>query len=100
MITDARSLDPTALPNADVIIVGSGPVGIAMALRFEALGVRTVVVEAGGKRYDRTTQNDTFAAEEITSDPPPAGGGVSTEDAWRGIVGMGWQMHSFRPAGF
>jgi choline dehydrogenase-like flavoprotein len=66
VIIDARSLNPATLPSADAIIIGSGPVGIAMALRFEAHGVRSLVVEAGGRRYDRTIQNDTFAADEIT----------------------------------
>ena len=36
-----------SLPSANVCIVGAGPVGLALALRLEALGLTVLLVEAG-----------------------------------------------------
>ncbi|MCL6709075.1 FAD-dependent oxidoreductase [Pseudomonas sp. R2.Fl] len=39
--------DGQTLPEADICIVGAGPVGIACALRCSKLGLRVVLIEAG-----------------------------------------------------
>jgi 2-polyprenyl-6-methoxyphenol hydroxylase-like FAD-dependent oxidoreductase len=40
--------DDPALPAPDVLVVGGGPVGLLVALRLDALGLRPVVVERRG----------------------------------------------------
>ena len=52
----------TADPDCDVCIIGSGPVGIAMALQFLATQIRVVVLESGGDRHE--TEVDALSAFE------------------------------------
>ncbi|MDX3930204.1 MAG: GMC oxidoreductase [Shinella sp.] len=42
----------TELPTADICIVGAGPVGLAMALKLESLGMRVLLLEAGPQEGD------------------------------------------------
>jgi len=56
MIDGAESLGPDDELSADICIVGAGPAGIAIALQFLDAGARVVMLEAGGRRPDRTSQ--------------------------------------------
>jgi choline dehydrogenase-like flavoprotein len=48
----------------DVAIIGSGAAGLSLALALDMHGVSTVLLEAGGDRFDRTTQ-DFYRATRI-----------------------------------
>lgn len=50
--TDGRSVPPGTTFDADVCIVGSGPVGLAMAEDLSARGRTVCLVESGGLEYD------------------------------------------------
>jgi choline dehydrogenase-like flavoprotein len=62
MICDARTADMTHLLVFDLVIVGAGAAGIALALALRGTGLRTAVVEAGGERFSAEAQNDYAAA--------------------------------------
>ncbi|KTT74067.1 FAD-dependent oxidoreductase [Sphingomonas endophytica] len=67
MIADARR---AALPDtlaADLVIVGAGPAGIALALALEDAGLDVMLVEAGGDRFDKAGQ-ELLRAEAVS--PP------------------------------
>ena len=56
MIIDAAK---AALPDrieADIVIIGSGPVGITLALELAGAGQAVVLLEAGGQRFSRASQ--------------------------------------------
>jgi choline dehydrogenase-like flavoprotein len=40
----------------DLIVVGTGPAGMSIALELERRGVQTLVLEAGGEHHDETSQ--------------------------------------------
>lgn len=69
MIIDAQ--DPAAgIPGAaDVCIIGAGAAGIALALELGSRGRRVLLVEAGGTRFDATSQR--LFEGEATGDPFP-----------------------------
>jgi choline dehydrogenase-like flavoprotein len=56
MIDGAESLGPDDELHTDICIVGAGPAGIAIALQFLDAGARVVVLESGGRRPDRASQ--------------------------------------------
>lgn len=56
MITDARQGTGGQYLEADVCVIGAGPVGIAVALRLVELGLEVVVLEAGSLEPDNETQ--------------------------------------------
>ena len=58
MILDFSSVDFGALPLADVLIIGSGPVGLTLAAALESRGLRVVIVEAGADVPDAHLQDD------------------------------------------
>ena len=58
MILDSSSVDFGALPPPDVLIVGSGPVGLTLAAALEAHGLGVMIVEAGSQRPDQHLQDD------------------------------------------
>jgi choline dehydrogenase-like flavoprotein len=56
MIDGAESLGPDDELSADICIVGAGPAGIAIALQFLDAGARVVMLDSGGRRPDRASQ--------------------------------------------
>ncbi len=63
MIHDARTAPIPA--QADVIIIGSGAAGITLALDLIGTGLKVVLLEAGGARFDRVVQAD-YRATRVT----------------------------------
>ncbi len=62
MIIDSRSLAGGEQLAADVVVVGSGPAGLALALRLVTRHrLHVLVVEAGGSRFDFEDQSRFFA---------------------------------------
>ena len=41
----------------DVVIVGSGPAGISLALKLEKLNINSCLIEAGDRYYSEESQN-------------------------------------------
>ena len=56
MILDARTLPEGETLDADVCVVGAGPVGIALALRLAERGRAVLLLEAGGEAPDAADQ--------------------------------------------
>jgi choline dehydrogenase-like flavoprotein len=56
MLIDARHHPEGVTVQADVVIVGAGPAGIAMANELSARGIASVLVEAGGARFSTKSQ--------------------------------------------
>jgi hypothetical protein len=56
MILDGRNADAAQVESYDVVIVGAGPAGIALALELQGQGLRIGLLESGGERFDPDTQ--------------------------------------------
>jgi choline dehydrogenase-like flavoprotein len=56
MIIDARSLEGERLADADILIIGAGAAGLAMALSLDGTSTRVVILESGGETYERESQ--------------------------------------------
>src|ERR1700730_4061230 len=56
MILDARRFPDGEVLKCDVCVVGSGAAGITLALEFAKAGRETIVLEAGGKHWERASQ--------------------------------------------
>ena len=41
----------------NVVIIGSGPAGISVALQLEKKGISSVIIEAGNINYDEKSQS-------------------------------------------
>ena len=57
MIVDARQIPDGAKLQCDVLVVGTGPAGIPLALQLAESGADVILLEAGGARYSRDEQN-------------------------------------------
>jgi len=57
MLEDARKIPPDTVVNADVCVVGAGPAGLSLALQLSRSSNRVCLLEAGGMRPDRATQD-------------------------------------------
>lgn len=64
MILDGNLAQTPGTLSAQVVIVGSGAAGLALALRLEEQGIDTLVVEAGGDKVDATAQ-DLYRAASV-----------------------------------
>ena len=64
MIADARTAGLPDRIEADLVIVGAGAAGIALALALSDSALRVVVVEAGGPKYSSTIQ-DFYRGESV-----------------------------------
>ena len=72
MIIDARDLPDGATLTADVCIVGAGAAGISMALELAKGSIEVLVLESGGLRPEKATQelySGTVADERLHSPP-------------------------------
>ena len=72
MIIDARDLPDGATLSADVCIVGAGAAGISMALELAKGSIEVLVLESGGLRPEKATQelySGTVADERLHSPP-------------------------------
>jgi choline dehydrogenase-like flavoprotein len=56
VLIDARSQPVGGTVDADVVIVGAGPAGLAIAQELADQGVASVLVEAGGERFSAKSQ--------------------------------------------
>jgi choline dehydrogenase-like flavoprotein len=65
MLLDATQLPSGASIDADVAVVGAGPVGIVLALELARAKLRVALIESGGGRWDAAAQSlgDTAADE-------------------------------------
>ena len=58
MILSSSSADVAAISKSDVLVVGSGPVGLAIAVALEKQGRNVTVLEAGGHVANEQTRSD------------------------------------------
>jgi choline dehydrogenase-like flavoprotein len=65
MIVSGETLEDGGTTQADVAIVGAGPVGVAIAIRLAGRAGRVVLIEAGGARYKRADNLNFFRAERV-----------------------------------
>ena len=56
MLIDARNLEDGTLVQTDVCVVGGGAAGIAIAREFRSSGLNVVLLESGGIKEERETQ--------------------------------------------
>lgn len=64
MIVDARSVPNGTVVEADVCIIGAGAAGITLAREFIGSGLRVVLLESGGDKYEQETQ-DLYAGSDV-----------------------------------
>jgi choline dehydrogenase-like flavoprotein len=57
MIRPADEVAPGSVLEADVVVVGSGPMGIVAGLELADAGYRILLVESGGPKYDPAVQD-------------------------------------------
>lgn len=65
MIRSAETLAEGGTTQADVAIVGAGPVGVASAIRLAGRVGHIVLIEAGGERFNPADNVDYFTAEHV-----------------------------------
>jgi choline dehydrogenase-like flavoprotein len=56
MLSDAVDLQPDTTLETDICIIGGGPAGISIALAFDGLPVRVLLLEGGKLKYHRPGQ--------------------------------------------
>ena len=52
-----QNIDELKENNYPVLIIGSGPAGLTLALELEKKNIKTVIIEAGGEEYDNKSQS-------------------------------------------
>jgi len=63
VIVDAAAVADGATLSADLVVIGAGPAGIAIALEVADAGFEVLLVESGRKRFSRDIQKLADAAE-------------------------------------
>jgi GMC oxidoreductase len=58
LFLDSSTVDLASLPKANVLVVGSGPVGLALGVALEKRGLSVLILEAGGYFLDSNVQGD------------------------------------------
>ncbi len=71
MLYDLNNIDSTEV-DAQVCIIGAGAAGITLALNFEKLGVKTVLLEGGGLNYPDKESLDLYDAKLADKSYPVA----------------------------
>lgn len=64
MLIDAKSGDVPSILKADVVVVGAGAAGIALALELSKAGLQVVLTEAGDRKFSRESQ-DFYTAQTV-----------------------------------
>ena len=59
-----NKLDEFNSQEIQIVIIGSGPAGISLALELEKKNLKTLIVEAGGEKYSQFSQ-DNFNSEIV-----------------------------------
>jgi choline dehydrogenase-like flavoprotein len=65
MIRSGETLADGGATQAEVAIVGAGPVGVAVAIRLAGRAGRIVLIEAGGTQFNPTENLNYFRAEQV-----------------------------------
>ena len=52
-----QNIDELEKNNYPVLIIGSGPAGLTLALELEKKNIKTVIIEAGGEEYNNKSQS-------------------------------------------
>lgn len=68
MIRSASQLIPDESLQADVVVVGAGPLGIIVALELGDAGHRVLLIESGAKRFSESAQD--LSASVVELDDP------------------------------
>lgn len=84
---DARSIDSGTVQSPDLVIIGGGPAGIALAMALADTPFRLLLLESGGMNFDPAVQN-LYAGPESGYEPLDAdrlrylGGGTNHWGGW------------------
>jgi choline dehydrogenase-like flavoprotein len=65
MIRSGETLADGGTTQAEVAIIGAGPVGVAIAIRLAGRAGRIVLIEAGGKQFKAADNLNYFRAERV-----------------------------------
>ena len=78
-----QNIDELKENNYPVLIIGSGPAGLTLALELEKKNIKTVIIEAGGEEYNNKSQSfykvntEGVALQDITNSRLRQFGGTS-----------------------
>ena len=79
----------------DLCIVGTGPVGMALAMEFERFGDEVLVLESGGRKVDPATA-ECFAGPDRGSQSARCNGNCGLQSIGWYIVDLGWSVCGLR----